>query len=87
MANKIFIDAQNATVNPASDISGLQTKIASLKEDSQTALIAVDKAKRNLISYQNFLTSCSFDTKNAQNSMEITSLQNNIADSDLQSKS
>lgn len=34
MANKIFIDAQNASFNAASDISVLQIRIASLKEDS-----------------------------------------------------
>jgi hypothetical protein len=44
MVNKIFIDAQNASFNAASDISALQLKIASLKEDFQTAFVEVGKA-------------------------------------------
>ena len=67
MVNKIFIDAQTASFNAASDISVLQLKITSLKEDFQTAFVEVGKAKQNLASYQNLLTNCSFDASNTQN--------------------
>jgi hypothetical protein len=64
MVNNIFIDAQSASSNAASAISALQLKIAILKEDCETALISVGRNKHDLVKNQNFLTNCSFETKN-----------------------